>query len=81
MLFPVWVRGDESSAVPAQPRGTLKRIERETGVGYSTLQRAMRREPIVAYDTLVALSAATGGRVSIDELAHPERYSAGGGAG
>jgi transcriptional regulator with XRE-family HTH domain len=51
-----------------QPHGTLKRLERELGVGYSTLMRLRRGEHIARYDVAKKISDATGGEVSVDEI-------------
>lgn len=64
MDFPSWAK--------AQPHGTLKRIEREQGVGYMTLYRLKRGERIDSYDLAARISKATGGEVSIDELCAPK---------
>lgn len=60
MRFPEWVK--------SQPHGTLKRIERETGVGYNTLARLNRGETINRYDVAEKISEATDRAVSIDDL-------------
>lgn len=64
MRFDAWVR--------KQPRGTLKRLERDAGVGYMTLMRAMRGDLIATYAVAKRISDATGGAVSIDELCEAE---------
>ena len=48
-----------------QPHGALVQIQRETGIGYTTLMRAKRGEPIAEYSTAKKISDATGGEVSI----------------
>lgn len=63
MDFPTWVSG--------QPRGVLKRIEREANAGYSTLNRLMRGERLDSYGLASRISEATGGEVTIDELCKP----------
>lgn len=60
MRFSDWLK--------AQPRGTLKSIERGTGVGYTTLQKARRGRPLFRYDVAKAISDWTGGEVTIKEL-------------
>jgi hypothetical protein len=60
MRFPDWVE--------AQEKGALKRIERETGVGYTTLMRLRAGEAISRYDVAEKISKATGGAVSIQEI-------------
>lgn len=70
MDFPTWLKN--------QPRGTAKRIERETGVGATTLQRCLKREP-AGPGVAKRISAATGydpenpdaGGVSPAELCFP----------
>jgi DNA-binding transcriptional regulator YdaS (Cro superfamily) len=62
MDFPTWLR--------SQPRGTAKRLERETGVGSTTIQRCMQRIP-AGPGVALRLSAATGGAVSPAELSFP----------
>lgn len=52
----------------AQPHGTLKRIERETGVAYTTLHRLKRGDRLDSYALAERVSRATGGEVSIDDL-------------
>ncbi|MFW6087508.1 MAG: hypothetical protein ACODAG_09915 [Myxococcota bacterium] len=59
-----------------QPKGTLTRIQRETGVGYNTLMRAKRGEPIAHYETAKTISIATHGAVSIEELCEPAPIAA-----
>lgn len=64
-----------SEWVGTQPRGTLKRLERQTGVGYTTLQRLRLGQTLVRYDIARKLSEATGGEVSIDDLCvAPDRH-------
>lgn len=58
--------------VDQQPKGTLTRIQRETGLGYTTLMRARRGEPIAQYETARVLSLATQGEVTIAELCKPD---------
>ncbi len=60
MDFPTWVQ--------SQPRGVLKRIERDCGIGYTTLHRLKRGARLDSYDLAKRLSAATGGEVTIDDL-------------
>jgi hypothetical protein len=60
MDFPAWVA--------TQPHGTLKRIEREYGAGYSTLHRLMNGGRLDSYDLAERISKATSGAVSIEEL-------------
>jgi hypothetical protein len=62
MDFPTWLK--------AQPRGTAKRIERETGVGSTTLQRCMQRIP-AGPGVAKRISAATAGEVTPEELCFP----------
>lgn len=54
-----------------QPRGVLKRIEREQGVGYNTLSRLMRGETLANYVVAKKISDATDGEVSVAELCEP----------
>ena len=56
-----------------QPRGVLKRIELEHGVGYNTLSRLMRGETLTSYLVAKRVSAATGGEVSIEEICEPPK--------
>lgn len=51
MDFPTWLK--------SQPRGTAKRIERETGVGSTTIQRCLARIP-AGPGVAKRISAATG---------------------
>lgn len=60
MRFPEWAR--------AQKSGTLKRIERETGVGYTTLMRLNAGETIARYDVAKRIADATDGAVSVEDL-------------
>lgn len=60
MRFPQWVA--------RQPRGILKRIELEHGVGYNTLARVMRGEILTNYTVAKRISDATSGAVSVPEL-------------
>lgn len=60
MTFPDWIQ--------SQPHGTLKRLERETGVAYSTLHRARIGEPIGSYATAKKIADATAGAVTVAEL-------------
>lgn len=60
MRFPEWVK--------QQPRGVLKRIEREHDVGYNTLARLVRGETLSNYTVAKKISDATGGAVSIAEI-------------
>jgi hypothetical protein len=70
MDFPTWLK--------SQPRGTAKRIERETGVGSTTIQRCIARIP-AGPGVAKRISAATGydaehpdaGGVSPAELCFP----------
>jgi hypothetical protein len=64
MRFSEWVEG--------QPRGAMKRLERETGVGYNTLARLRRGETLRRYDVAKTLSDATGGAVSVADLCEPD---------
>lgn len=57
----------------AQSHGVLKRIERETGVGYTTLHRLKRGDRLDSYALAEKVSEATGGEVSIAELCRPGR--------
>lgn len=61
--------------VGAQRRGTLARIRRETGLGWSTLWRAQQGHS-VSYRTARALSLATGGVVSIVSLCEAHEVEA-----
>ncbi|MCC7542380.1 MAG: hypothetical protein IT379_39545 [Deltaproteobacteria bacterium] len=63
MRFPEWV--------DSQGHGVMTRIQRDTGVGYTTLMRARRGELIGEYATAKRISEATGGAVSIAELCEP----------
>lgn len=63
MRFPEWVQSQE--------KGALKRIEREVGVGYTTLMRLNAGETITRYDVAKRISDATGGEVTVDELCDP----------
>jgi len=63
MRFPDWVR--------TQPTGTLSRLMRETGLGWTTLQRLMRGEVLVEYLKAKLLSEAIGGAVTIADLCEP----------
>jgi hypothetical protein len=58
--------------VDTQPKGTMTRIQRETGLGYTTIMRARRGEPIAHYETAKRISDATGGEVTVEELCEPE---------
>lgn len=64
MDFPTWAA--------LQPHGTLKRIERETRIGYTTLHRLKRGDRLDSYQLAERVSRATGGAVSIDDLCHRE---------
>lgn len=68
MQFVDWVRG--------QPRGVLKRIERQQNVGYGTIFRAVRGQA-VSFPIAKKLSAATNGAVSIEELCDPKPMAVG----
>ena len=57
-----------STWVSKQPRGVLKRIEREANVGYTTLHRLMRGERIDSYSLAKRVSDATEGAVTVDDL-------------
>lgn len=57
--------------------GEMKRLERETELGYMTLHRTKRGERIRDYLKAKVLSEATGGKVSIAELCDPEAIPAG----
>jgi hypothetical protein len=57
-----------SEWVEEQPRGTLKQIERTTGVGYTTLQRLRAGERLSRYDLAKKISDATDGAVTVDEI-------------
>lgn len=57
--------------------GVKTRLMRESGVSYKTVLRAGRDEPITNHRVIEALSAATGGKVSHDELAHPGLHTPG----
>lgn len=63
MRFPEWVQ--------TQERGALKRIERQTGVGYTTLMRLNSGDTIARYDVAKRISEATDGAVTVDELCDP----------
>lgn len=63
MLFKDWLA--------TAGHGALKRIEHATGVGYTTLQRARRSEPLHNYSVAKKVSDATGGAVSALELMEP----------
>lgn len=52
--------------VAREGRGTLARLQRATGLAYTTVFRALKRPP--TYETALKLSAATGGAVTVDEL-------------
>lgn len=67
MRFPEWVQ--------TQERGALKRIERQTGVGYTTLMRLNSGDTIARYDVAKRISEATGGEVTIDDLCAPSDES------
>ena len=54
-----------------QPRGALKRIERELGVGYSTLMKLCAGGSVARYETAKRISDATDGAVSVEELCNP----------
>lgn len=54
-----------------QPIGRMKQIEREYGVGYTTLHRAKIGEPMRLYRVARKISDATGGLVSVTELCEP----------
>lgn len=51
-----------------QPRGTLARLVRETGVSSVTLHKVARGERLSRYGKAAALSKATDGAVSIADL-------------
>jgi hypothetical protein len=73
MGFPEWVR--------SQPYGVLKRLERELGIGYTTINRVMRGVPCSGRVAKL-LSDATGGLVTVEALVCPQvsgESSAGGG--
>ena len=55
--------------VAREGRGTLAKLQRATGLAYTTVFRALKRPP--TYETAQKLSLATGGSVSIDELCTP----------
>jgi hypothetical protein len=65
MTFAEWIQ--------AQPRGTMKRLEREIRIGYSTLHKLKGGAGIARYAVAQRLSDATGGLVSIDEICNPRR--------
>ena len=52
--------------VAREGRGTLSRLQRATGLAYTTVFRALKRPP--TYETALKLSAATDGVVSVEEL-------------
>lgn len=54
-----------------QPRGALKRIEREHGVGYTTLARLVAGETLSNYAVAKKISDATGGQVSVADICEP----------
>lgn len=60
MRFDEWIR--------TQPHGTMKRLEHEMRVGYTTLQRLRAGERIRRYDIARRISDATGGAVTITDL-------------
>lgn len=62
MTFDDWIK--------TQRRGTLARIREETGLGWTTLWRAQRGQP-VSYRTARTLSIATGGAVPVALLCDP----------
>jgi hypothetical protein len=64
MRFPEWAR--------QQPRGALKRIERDHGVGYNTLARLMRGETLANYTVAKKISDATDGAVTVAEICEAE---------
>lgn len=57
-------------------RGAASRLVRETGLAASTIDYAVRGEPISKYDTAKRISVATGGDVSIEELCEPATHDA-----
>lgn len=58
---------DFRSWVDTQPWGTLKRLERELGIGWTTLAKVMRGGHCNEKNANL-LSNATGGMVSVQEL-------------
>lgn len=57
-------------------RGTMKRIAERSGVSYTMVRLAARGLRIVQADTALAISKATDGEVSIEELLFPNRDAA-----
>lgn len=62
-----------SEYVTREGRGALSRIQRETGLAYTTVFRAARGRAIKKYEVARRISAATGGAVSVEELCAPKQ--------
>lgn len=60
-----------SQWVKREGRGAITRICRESGVAYSTIYTAYRGQRIGRYATARAISDATGGEVTVDDLCAP----------
>ncbi len=72
-MFALWCRRSYSERMrfdewyDKQPRGALTRVQIQTGISYTTIHGAKRGRR-VQYDTAVAISEATGGKVSVASL-------------
>jgi hypothetical protein len=62
---------DLDTYIRTQPYGTKARIAREAGVFYTTVHGIQRGTQKPHYETAAAISAATGGKVSIAGLCTP----------
>lgn len=60
MRFTDWLK--------AQPRGSMARLERESGISHTTGFRLVNGCRVTNFEIATRVSAATGGQVSIAEL-------------
>jgi len=72
MHFGLWVLEQEADPSKA---GAMKRLERATGVGYMTIQRARHGTPI-GYTPAKKLADEIGGAVTVDEFCSPPELTA-----
>ncbi len=62
--------------IKREGRGAITRICRESGVAYSTIYTAYRGQRIGRYATAKAISDATGGEVTVEDLCTPQAVEA-----
>lgn len=58
--------------VEREGRGSIQRISRESEVSYQTVWHAKNGQPIARYDIAKAISDATKGEVSVEDLCEVE---------